>query len=131
MGTATRTRAMARAWYHSRGGRGRRMPSKGLRPGSAPQRLPRLRRGRRALGDGLSQELVDALDQLPRAERLRDVVVRAHVKSQLLIDVSALRGEEDYRDVLGRGARLDVLADLVSVKLRHHDVQHDEVRLFG
>src|SRR5258705_12672206 len=114
MGTATRTRAMARAWYHSRGSRGRRMPS-GPSAEKGPGHSPRLRRGSRSLGDGLAQELVDALDELSRAERLRDVVVRAHVEPQLLIDIPALGGEEDHRDVLRRGAGFDVLADFVSV----------------
>src|SRR6266576_770671 len=110
MGTATRTRAMARAWYHSRGGRGRlRAPrrARGTMPSfhatragrGRPDAVRGLRGGCGTLGYGLAQELVDALDQFPRAERLRDVGVRAHIEPQLLIDVPALRGEEDHRDV--------------------------------
>src|SRR2546429_3213763 len=87
--------------------------------------------GRRSLRDGLSEQLVDPFHQLPGAEGLRDVVVRAHVESELLVYVPSLRGEEDHRNVLGRRARLDVLADLVAVELRHHDVQHDEIGLLG
>src|SRR5688572_26079645 len=101
------------------------------RHGSTAARGRVSRLGRGALRHRLAEELVDALHELPRAERLRDVVVRAHVESQLLIDVPALRGEEDHRGLLRGGVRLDRLADLVAVELRHHDVQHDEVRLLG
>src|SRR5882672_30209 len=85
--------------------------------------------GRRALRDGLAEQLIDPFHQLARAERLRDVVVRADVEAQLLVDVPSLRGKEDHRNVLGRRARLDALAHLVAVELGHHDIQHDEVGL--
>src|SRR6186997_827745 len=44
-----------------------------------------------ALGrSALSQDRVDALDQLPRAERLGDVVVGADFEPDLLVHVAAL-----------------------------------------
>src|SRR5204863_9496796 len=51
--------------------------------------------------------------------------------AQLLIHIPPLGGEENDRDVPGLGARLDGLADFVSVELRHHDVEHDQVGLLG
>jgi hypothetical protein len=50
------------------------------------------------------------LDELPRAERLRDVVVGAHVEAHLLVDVPALGREQDHRDLARLRIGLDGLA---------------------
>src|SRR5205823_2951539 len=65
----------------------------------------------------VAEDRVDPLDELPRAERLRDVVVRSDLEAHLLVDVAALRGEQDDRHVLGLRVRLQALARLVAVQL--------------
>src|SRR5262245_41592737 len=59
------------------------------------------RSGLHSLTARLTEDRVDAFHQLPRTERLRDVVVRAHFESHLLVHVATLRGEKDDRDVAG------------------------------
>jgi 5-methylcytosine-specific restriction endonuclease McrA len=81
------------------------------------------------LRGAVAENGVDALDQLAGAERLGDVVVRAHLEADLLVHVATLGRQEDDRHVLGLRIGLEALARLVAVELRHHDVQHDEVRL--
>src|SRR4030065_76955 len=95
------------------GGGGKRIldaPGRGLRARTGPgtRRGERALRGLRlhAVGAGLTEYGVDALDQLARAERLGDVVVGAHLEADLLVDVTALGREQDDGDVAGPVFRL-------------------------
>src|SRR5207245_10719779 len=64
--------------------------------------------------------------KFPRAERLGDVIVRAHLETDQLVDlISAGRKHDDRRS----GKRADAPADLHSVQTRQHQVQHVEIRL--
>ena len=83
------------------------------RPGREPLRLA-------------AQDGVDARDELARVERLRQVVVGAHLEPDDAVDVLALRGQHDDRDVLARAAH--PAADRQAVLARQHEVEHDEVR---
>ena len=75
---------------------------------------------------GTAQDGPDAAPELADQERLRDVVVRAELEPEHLVELVVARGEHDDRD----GAlRADPLADLEPVDLREHDVEHDEVDL--
>ena len=71
-----------------------------------------------------AQRGLDARDHLARVERLRDVVVRAHLQPDDLVDVLGARGEHQHGH-----ARLaaDGGADLEPVEAGHHQVEQDEV----
>ena len=64
-------------------------------------------------------------DQLPRVERLRHVIIGADLQAHDAVDVVAAGREDDDRDVAGLA---ELLADGQAVHLRHHDVEHDQVR---
>src|SRR5438552_2802770 len=84
-----------------------------------------------AVGARLPENRVDAFDQLAGTERLRDVIVGADLEADLLIDVPSLGRQQDHRDVARLGLGLEHLAGLVAVELRHHDIEHDQVRMLG
>src|SRR5262249_24962966 len=66
----------------------------------------------------------DPAPELTDGERLRDVVVRAQLEAQDLVELVVARREHDDRNgALGPQA----LADLEPVELRDHHVEHDEV----
>ncbi len=58
-------------------------------------------------------------------ERLGEVVVGAHLEADDAIDVVALGGEHDDRDVVARRAQAP--ADREAVLAREHEIEHDEV----
>ena len=88
--------------------------------GPAPEELRR--RGRRLAEP--AQHGADPGEELPRAEGLRQVVVRAELQAEDAVELLVLGGEED--DGQAPGAP-DAAADLEAVRLRHQDVQDDEV----
>ena len=67
-----------------------------------------------------------AQEQLPAIDRLGEKVVGARFEAAVLVRLFAERGDEDHRQEFAR-FRLDLLADLVPVHLRHHHVEQDEV----
>ena len=67
------------------------------------------------LRGALTEDRVDPLHELAGAERLRDVVVRANLEPDLLVDVAALRRQEDDGHVLGGLAGLAQLSRFMSV----------------
>src|SRR5207248_3477790 len=67
-----------------------------------------------------------AAAELAHRERLRDVVVRAELEAEHLVELLGLRGEHDDRH---RGARAELTADLEAVDLRQHYVEHDEIEV--
>ena len=77
------------------------------------------------LGGGLAaQHRVDPGQQFARVERLGEVIVGAHFKSENAIDILAARGEHDDRH-LRFGA--DLAAQAEAVLARQHDVEDQEV----
>ena len=75
---------------------------------------------------GAAQDGPHAAPELPDQERLRDVVVRAELEPEHLVElVVAGREHDDRHGALGTKS----LADLETVDLRQHDVEHDEVDL--
>src|SRR5262249_15323855 len=107
--------------------------AEGSKLGAAPRRVTPVRDDVKPRGCGSAlrrgQDGLHALDQLARAERLRDVVARADFATELLIDFATFCGQQDDRDELRAGIGLDQAARLVAVELRHHDVEYDEIRL--
>ena len=72
-------------------------------------------------------ERADARDEHDERERLGEVVVGAGVERLGLVVLAVLRGEHEYRRPVARLAEL--VADLVAVDARQHDVEHDRVVL--
>ncbi len=62
--------------------------------------------------------------KLAGAERLREVVVRAHLQADDAIGFVTLGGEHDHRDT---ALLTDPLERLQAVELRHHHVQQHRV----
>src|SRR6185503_17374711 len=85
------------AWVATRGG----APAGTTREGRAGLETrtpgaPRLEgSGLQVLRARLAEDGVDAFDQLARAERLGDVVVRADLETHLLVGVATLRRQQD------------------------------------
>ena len=73
-----------------------------------------------------AQHRVDARDELARIERLRQVVVGAHLEPDDAIDVLALRRQHDDRHAFAGAAQ--PAADGEPVLAGQHEVEHDEVR---
>ncbi len=63
------------------------------------------------------------------AERLVNVVDRAHLEPERLLVDRRARGQEDDRDLRGARVTLQATADFVTVHPGHADVEQDEVRL--
>ena len=80
----------------------------------------------RARHGGAAQQCPHAAPELADRERLRDVVVRAELEPDDLVELVVAGGEHDDRH-LALGAQ--ALADLEPVELRQHQVEHDEVDL--
>jgi hypothetical protein len=74
------------------------------------------------------EHALDARDELTRIERLRQVVVRADLEPDDLVDVLVARREHQDRDV---GALADAAADLDPVHVRQVQVEHDQGRHLG
>ena len=72
------------------------------------------------------QDRVDPQDQLARAERFRDVIVRAELQADDAIDFLRLRRQHDDRNVPRGHVGLQDLADFEPRHLRQHQVENDE-----
>ena len=73
-----------------------------------------------------AEERAGAQEQLAAIDRLGEKVVGARFQAAVLVRLFAERGDEDHRQEFAR-FRLDLLADLVPVHLRHHHVEQDQV----
>src|SRR5262249_44012769 len=73
---------------------------------------------------------LDAPAQLLRAERLRDVVVRADLKASIDVGVLTTRSEQDHPHVGSPRIGAQVPQDLKSTEFRHHHVENAEIRAF-
>ena len=62
-------------------------------------------------------------------EGLMDEINRPAGQCLALVAGIALGGDEDHRDFLGAGCASQSLEDLVTIHLRHHDVEEDEIGL--
>ena len=71
-----------------------------------------------------AEERLDARDQLPPAEGLRDVVVRAQVETQDDVLLLALGGQHQDRHL--QAVLADGPADLITVHPGQHDVEQDQ-----
>src|SRR5688572_208201 len=69
----------------------------------------------------------DAGHELAGRERLRHVVVGAHLEAQHLVAFLGAARDHDHGDGAGVRLRLDAAADLPAVELRDHDVEEDQV----
>ena len=76
---------------------------------------------------GPSQHRPHSRQQLPHAEGLDHVVVRAQLKADDAVHLLVPGGEEQYRNV---AVAPDQAADLESVQYRQHDVENQQVRVF-
>src|SRR5262245_9912128 len=65
-------------------------------------------------------------DQLPRAERLRHVVVRAELEAEDAVHLGRLRGQHDDGDAAQRLRPAQPAADLEAVDPGQHQVEHDQ-----
>src|SRR6266851_5933150 len=72
------------------------------------------------------EDRAHALGDLAWAERLGHVFVRATQQAALAVDLLTLGAEHDHVRAFERRVLFDLLADLVAVHVRHHDVQEDE-----
>ena len=73
-----------------------------------------------------AQHRVDACDELARIERLRQVVVGAHLEPDDAVDFLALRGEHDDRHRFARAAEASAYRE--AVLAGQHQVEHDQMR---
>ena len=74
------------------------------------------------------QQRTDAGNQQSQAERLGDVIVRAHLEAGFLVALVVLAGEEDHGE---RGTLANAAQQLHPIHPRHLDVEHREVgRIF-
>src|SRR6188768_665168 len=69
---------------------------------------------------GATEQRAHAAAELPDRERLRDVVVRAELEPEHLVELVVARGEHDDRH---RALAAETTAHLESVDLREHDVE--------
>ena len=82
---------------------------------------------RRALGGAAAAlDRADPRDELPRRERLHDVVVGAELEADDPVDLFAPGGEHHDRHV---GVGADVAAEVPAVPVRQHHVEQDHVGL--
>ncbi|TPW17509.1 MAG: prephenate dehydrogenase [bacterium] len=72
-----------------------------------------------------AQQGLDPGHELEEAERLGDVVVRAELQAQDLVDFLPARGEHDDRQLVAVGA--DLAADVEAAHLGQHDIQDHEI----
>ena len=71
---------------------------------------------------------MNACDQHARLDRLDDVVIRAELEADDVVDVVVARGDDEDRQIRG-GAQL--LAHGEAVAARQPEVEHHEVRHFA
>ena len=86
----------------------------------------RRRRARRTVLGLAAQHRMDARDELARIERLRQVVVGAHLEPDDAVDFLALRGEHDDRHRFARAAKPP--AHREAVLAGQHQIEHDQMR---
>ena len=77
-----------------------------------------------------AKERPDAHEELVVVERLRNEVVGTGLDRSLLLGADARR-DHDHREHRGLLIRAQPAADGVSVEVRHHDVEEDEIRFLG
>ena len=77
------------------------------------------------LGEG--EVHLHARDQLPRGERLDEVVVRARLKPLDARFLACTCGQHDHRDLGRRFGRAQSRDQAEAVEVRHHDVREDHV----
>jgi hypothetical protein len=63
-----------------------------------------------------------------RIYRLQDIVFGSQLEPLGLVHGLILGGQENYRDLAGLGIGFEPFAHLVTVHLRHHDVQKNQIR---
>ena len=76
---------------------------------------------------GAAEQRADPQDQLAHAERLDDVVVGADLEADDAVDLLALRGAHDHRDVARALLLAQSPADLGAGEIRQHQIEHDHV----
>src|SRR5207302_3377288 len=81
-----------------------------------------------ARGGAFGEDGAYPLSDLAWAEGLGHVFVRAAKQAALAIDLLALGAQHDHVGLLEAGVLLDLLAHLVAVHVRHHDVEKHERR---
>jgi hypothetical protein len=72
---------------------------------------------------GATEDGLDARDELARIERLRQVVVRAHLEADDLVDVLVAGAQHEDRHV---GRLPDAPTDVDAVDVREHEVEDDQ-----
>ena len=77
------------------------------------------------------EHVLDAGQQLLVVVGLGQVVVRPALQPPDLVADLALGRDHDHGDLRGRELRPQMVADLESVHVRHHEVQQDQVGQFG
>jgi len=85
----------------------------------------------RTAGSGTVADSLDERHKLNRVEWLGQVHVRAVVIAFKNVLILRLRGQHDHGEVLKFRIFAEILENLKSVHVRHHDVQHDEAWLLG
>ena len=78
-----------------------------------------------------AEDRLHTQNEFLRAKWLADVIVAAGFKPCDPVALLGFGGQEDDRHLLQPGIGADDPADLHSVKIRHHDVQDEEVRQEG
>src|SRR5262249_13392224 len=73
-----------------------------------------------------AQQRADTAPELTNREGLGDVVVRAQLEAENLVELFTASGQHDDRHV---AAGAEAAADLETVDLRQHQVEHDKVDL--
>src|SRR5262249_19706777 len=86
-------------------------------------------RGRRGVRPrGPSKKGANACNELVRAERLRDVIIRTDLETGYSFGLLASRGEHDDWNQRGGGVRPGAMADFGAAHLRQHQVQDQQIR---
>src|SRR5215210_4123627 len=81
-------------------------------------------------GSAVREDPADCVDKLQRTEGLGQVLRRTDRKSCALVALALVRGQHDDRDVLRAWLRLELTADLESIRPGAHvDVEENQIRL--
>ena len=75
---------------------------------------------------GAPEQRLDPAHQLAQPERLRQVVVRAELEADDLVDLVVAGGQDQHRRLRAGGP--EAAEDLEAVDAGQPDVEHDEVR---
>jgi hypothetical protein len=76
---------------------------------------------------GAAQDGADPQHQLPHAERLGQVVVRADLEADHPVDLLALGGQHEHRDLAGLLGGAQPAAHLGSGQVGQHEIEHHQV----